>query len=1201
MSANSKGLSDHNFRNRVYAASQCGGILLLLLASLDVPLAIGAGALPAPLRSSPAVGGTEEHYLILESAPLAQTVGRARVNLKDLTLAAETKRRGAQLMAEHASLQAQLESGGVRVSGHMMRLVNAIRVSAPTDKARVLSALPGVRSVFPVRLHTPSLTHSVPFIGTSEIWGPSVPKADGRKLRIGIIDTGIDYTHADFGGSGKVEDYQRNDPTRVEPGTFPTEKVIGGYDFVGDDYNAGDPGHSIPHPDPDPLDSKRGHGTHVAGIAAGLGVLTNGATYTGEYSNELDLGTFMVGPGVAPRAFLYALKIFGPEGSTALVVDALEWAADPNGDFDFSDRLDVVNLSLGSTFGTHDPEDPEIVSVNHLAQLGCVVVCAAGNDGNIFYASGPPGSASRAIAVGNSIDKTVGSAIRIESPASIAGNYYAVEGAFTAPLEKTGPIVGTLVYVEPNQACETLTNATALQGKIALIDRGNCFFVDKIQRAQDAGAIAVVMVNNNLEDPIVMGGTSSTITIPGVMVSKADGLLLKIHLEDPLTIRLDSTLKVMRRALRDSLSADSSRGPVGLAQYLKPEVVAPGTSILSASSGEGTLGRTLSGTSMASPHVAGVAALLRQIHPDWSVEEIKAAIMNSAVSTRDRNSFYYPESWTGAGRVQADLAAQLEITAVAAGSDGNVALTFGSLVLDRLFVTNRVVVLTNHGTNEVVLQVATGETVSQQGVSLTPATNVIALPPHASVPLTLTFRADPALFRLQHDDSTDPYTLEEPRNALFEASGLIWFAHGSEVLRLPYHATLHAASSFSASTNRIPLGPELSAQQEAFVTVPIIGNSVQAGAVVSAFELGTTLPNQNLLSIYHSDANLLAVGAASDYAQAGAVSNANVFFGLATATSWPTPQPSYVLFLVQIDTNYDGLADFTLHNNTAAYTQEDMAAADVFITLVQGLDENGEWKDAEFASYLNFFAVDELDAAPFNNSVMVLAAAAGQVGLNENQSHFRYRAVSYGISRLVSQTGWISYDVRRPTVETSSSGLRGTPLHLDGKPLVAKIDRSAAADYRQRIPGLLLLHHHNVEGERAEIIRFDLSQDDMDGDGLPDWWEIQHFNGLIYSASETDSDGDDMTDFAEFRAGTDPRDEASALRGLSAEPQGTNGVLLSWSSAPGKMYTILSSTNLASPDWEAVAADQFATPPTNQFSSTNRANRPFEYFRIQVQ
>lgn len=1165
------------------------------------PLELRAQTMPQPSGSSSRATSVDV-YVVLTSAPVLAQLQAARTGLAKSEVRTLSQQRGAALLAEQAAIKSRLETRGARIIGHMTRLGNVLRVRVPANQITELAALPGVKRIVPARYYQRALSHSVPFIGAPSVWENRTPGIDGRAVRIGIIDTGIDYTHADFGGSGKVEDFDNNDPTRIETGTFPTAKVVGGFDFAGDDYDASDPMHSIPKPDPDPLDSKDdGHGTHVAGIAAGFGVLSNGLTYQGNYDSNLDMSQFAVAPGVAPRAELYALKVFGPTGSTWVVTEALEWASDPNGDYDFSDHLDVVNLSLGSMFGTQNPEDPEILAVNLLAQLGCIVVCAAGNDGNVFYAAGTPGSASRALAVGNSIDKAEGEAIQVLSPPLIAGNYFALEGDFTARLTNSGPITGQIAYIEPHEACDPITNASEIKGRIALVDRGTCFFVDKIQQAQDAGAIAVIMVNNQDGDPIAMGGSSSTITIPGVMISKLDGALLKTHLHDNPTVRLDPDLRVVRPQRRDTLSEDSSRGPVGLVDYLKPEIVAPGSEIVSAAAGTGTQGRRMNGTSMASPHIAGAAALLRQMHPDWSVEDIKAALMNTALTTHDEQGNFYPESRIGAGRVQLDLAATLEVTAAAANAEGNVALSFGSLVIAEPFQTNRTIRLANHGDSDVTLDIQVVATQPQTGVSLTPSTRSVTVPAHSSAEASFAFVADPEQFDLAYDATTPLTVSSEPRHALFEASGQIYFEQDNLSLHVPYYANVRGGSAFKATSNLITVAPKQNTKSEVDLSIRFQGSSSIDAPVVSVFELGTTQPDNHLLSPYNADATLLAVGAASDFAYAGSLSNAFVYFGLATANSWPAPQPRYVELCVLIDTNFDGTTDFILCNDNLARTNTTPATADVFMTAVHFLDAEGDSEIIEFGGYLNVFSADGLDSAPFNNSVMILSAWASQIGLADDQSRFNYRVVTYGFSTWVSSTSWITFDAAHPIIDATYSGFEGTPLHPDGDSIQVHVDRAAAATQRQRMPAVMLLHHHNLTPQRLEVVRLDLSQDDLDNDRLPDWWEVSNWNNLASASRETDSDQDGSTDYAEFMAGTDPVRSSSSFRLLSAKPQTDGGIKLSWNSAPGRFYSVFSTTNLPAGTWMQITTNQPATPPQNSFIDTNLTDQQSVYYRIRLE
>ncbi len=170
----------------------------------------------------------------------------------------------------------------------------------------------------------------------------------------------------------------------------------GGTDLVGDAYNAAAPAGSpalVPHPDPNPLDCVTstpivGHGSHVSGSAAGSGILADGSTYTGPYNASTISGnSWRVAPGVAPKADIYSVRVFGCQGSTDVTVDAIEWAVDHD--------MDVINMSLGSPFGSND--DPSAVASTNAAKAGVIVVTSAGNNGPNQYITGSPGTAEGAI------------------------------------------------------------------------------------------------------------------------------------------------------------------------------------------------------------------------------------------------------------------------------------------------------------------------------------------------------------------------------------------------------------------------------------------------------------------------------------------------------------------------------------------------------------------------------------------------------------------------------------------------------------------------------------------------------------------------------------------------------------------------------------------------------------------------------------
>src|SRR5204863_8390412 len=198
-------------------------------------------------------------------------------------------------------------------------------VRIASSKVDALRAIAGVTAVHPTHLVRPSLTVSVPYIGANAAWGDL--GITGKGVKIGVIDTGIDYYHANFGGSGNPADFSHADGTTLADGGFPTAKVAGGFDLVGDGYdaNSADPAVNTPHPDPDPLDCN-GHGSHVAGTIGGVGVLSTGATFHGPYDSATPLQSFTIGPGVAPGADLYSIRVFGCTGSTDMTVEAIDWA-----------------------------------------------------------------------------------------------------------------------------------------------------------------------------------------------------------------------------------------------------------------------------------------------------------------------------------------------------------------------------------------------------------------------------------------------------------------------------------------------------------------------------------------------------------------------------------------------------------------------------------------------------------------------------------------------------------------------------------------------------------------------------------------------------------------------------------------------------------------------------------------------------------
>lgn len=472
----------------------------------------------------------------------------------------------------------------------------------------------------------------------------------GQGMRVGVIDTGIDYTHAMFGGAGTEEAFKAVDPSKADS-AFPTAKIVGGYDFVGTKYNSGsaDFMNKIPKPDENPMD-EGGHGTHVAGTVAGVGDLEN--TYD----------------GVAPDASLYALKVFGADGSTgdAVVIASLEYSADPNNDGNPNDRLDVVNLSLGGGYG--EPHLLYTEAIQNLSRGGCVVVASAGNSGDESYIVGAPSVADAAISVAASVDDMDQNwkfrAIRFSSADMPEIVTEAIEGTIGKPIAEIGEVSGELVFAGLADKDFSEELKAAIKGKVAFIDRGVVPFSEKIRRATEAGAIGVVMGNNQPGDPIPMGGDGKY-DVPAIMITKALADQIKAAMaKAPVVVDFKTPQRIEKPELIDTITNFSSKGPRSLDALVKPEIAAPGAQVISAKMGGGKAGEPMSGTSMAAPHMAGVMALLRQARPELEVSDLKSIAMNTAKTLVDPTKKTYPVSRQGAGRIQIIRALEAPVATV---------------------------------------------------------------------------------------------------------------------------------------------------------------------------------------------------------------------------------------------------------------------------------------------------------------------------------------------------------------------------------------------------------------------------------------------------------------------------------------------------------------------------------------------------------
>jgi subtilisin family serine protease len=472
-----------------------------------------------------------------------------------------------------------------RLIAQVQTVLNAVFVEVDASVLPALAQDPRVVRIAPVGNYEVDLSETVPYIGASAVQAKGF---DGKGIKVAVLDSGIDYLHAALGGAGNPADHAANDPNIIEPGTFPTAKVVGGYDFVGSDWTgSGGPAEA---PDPDPLDKGpgAGHGTHVAHIIGGVG-------------------------GVAPGVALYAVKVCSSVSTACsgiALIQGMDFAADPNGDGKYSDRVDLINMSLGSPYG--QPFDDDLsAAVENATKLGILTVASAGNSSDKPYVMGTPSAAPSALSVAQtSVPSAFLPLMQVIAPASIVGQYPAVFQPWAAPL--TGVIQGPVQY--GNGAGGNLNGCAAfpagsLAGKIGLVDRGGCNFTLKIKNIGDAGGLIGLIGLVAPGDPFEGGdGGDRPITIPGYMISQVNSNKLKSGLPNTV-VKFDPAVGI---PLVGTIVGSSSRGPQHEdTTLIKPEIGAPGASV-SAIYGTGTGQGPFGGTSGAAPMVTGSAALLLQ-------------------------------------------------------------------------------------------------------------------------------------------------------------------------------------------------------------------------------------------------------------------------------------------------------------------------------------------------------------------------------------------------------------------------------------------------------------------------------------------------------------------------------------------------------------------------------------------------------------
>lgn len=1035
--------------------------------------------------------------------------------LSSLSVGGDVRTAVRRVQSEQQNVINDLEQLGVADTQSISLTANALVVNIDASQIAEIEALPGVRAVVPDQIGYLDNANSVPFINAVSAW-QAAGGYTGTGVRIGIIDSGIDYTHANFGGSGDPAVFTANNTFTIADIGFNGSKVVGGYDFVGSSWVSGGPLVG----DDDPVDCN-GHGSHVAGTAAGFGVDDSGNTYTGPYDASTDFSSMIIGPGVAPEADLYALKIGGCGNavSFAAAALALEFAIDPNGDDNPSDHLDVINNSYGGAYGTA----LEILTdqMDYAAQMGVIVVSSAGNEGDVYFVTGAPGMSEWSISTASSVSDTTFNGLEITTGDGSFLNYPATIAASLSQggaLGSFGPYSLRLVGGTGNAQGCAVGDYTGFTGEVGLIiwsaAASGCGSGTRMTNAVNAGNVAglVVVTANPADFPFISlactynGGPSP---IPCVSVSGADGALLQAN-PGNFTVRFDDSLRAsLGVSLGDTLSNFTSRGPrtqTGTGEViLKPDITAPGQNIVSTGVGTGNGPTTLSGTSMASPHITGVAALMRQAHPGWSVSEIKALMMNTAFhdlwTQPDQSGDNYGLSRIGAGRVDIALALNTDVIAYDSSYPERVSVSFGLVeIVDTVSIT-RSITIANKGSSSETYDVSFQQANDTPGVSfsVSPAQVTVGAGGTASVQVTLTANKA-AMANANIPDPTTPLTQNGafgnlPRHRIMEEGGYVVLDSLSSVsdLRVPVHAAPRPASDMAADGDLVIGGGDTG-----FAALRLAGNEVFTGlnfpqdviSLVTAFELVDENPHgQDPLL---DGADIQYIGVTSDYlanwaACSGdttcAINNTTVYFGVTTYGSWSTASGFNTWIDIGVDSDENNAYNATVFNFETGF----LINADFTDTIMSWVTNGNSWLTSNGAPvsayFINDLPANTLETYVFNNNVLVFPVAATRLGLSAANTDFWFDVRAFsdffeGDWLPEAAPYWYTYDIANPAYSfNDAAGLAGGPYtgvptwdDLDGNFIPVDYTVAGLTD----LPPILLLHHHNAADAsvgRAEVVQ----------------------------------------------------------------------------------------------------------------------------------
>ena len=977
------------------------------------------------------LGGRVDVVLRLTGPSVAQaagpnaTKGQARLDAKG------QKARAATIDQEQDAVSGAVRRLGGKELGRVSRALNAVVVRVDSDQIAALAATPGIASITPLRRYEMDLSETVPYIGArSGAFGPGGP--DGSAITVAVLDSGVDYTHASLGGGGTVADYEAawgtslGDPRQTtRDGLFPTAKVVEGYDFVGEDWP-----NSAEAPDEDPIDFE-GHGTHVADIIAGAS-------------------------GVAPGASILAVKVCSAVSSSCsglALLQGMDYALDPNGDGSIADAVDVINMSLGSSFGQQE-DDLSFASQNAV-DAGVTVVASAGNSADRPYIVGSPSSTPGVISVAQT-----------QVPSAVAYPLV-VTGITPSTINNTATVDWAPIgagfsgeVVRLGTACPgggAYFNNNSPAGKVALIDRGTCAVSLKVDRAAKDGAIAVLIANNAPGDPPTFSFGGGDTFVPTVVISQADGNRIKTALGatgvNPAVVA--SVSPAVSVPLVGSMVGSSSRGPSMSFDAIKPDIGAPGASV-SAIAGSGSETQAFGGTSGAAPMVAGSAALLLSLDASMDPLTVKGRLMGTGDTDIETNpstqpGVLAPITRIGGGEVRVDAAAAASTIAFDStpGAVAQPSLSFGFHTLAGTTTLERRLTVRNLGnaTRTYTLTPAFRFADDQASGAVTPSIaggNTVTVGAGREKTVRVRLRIDPSKaptwpFTFAPSQMGNGSLLNGP-----EFDGYLTVSGGGDEVHVPWHVLPRASANVTANRPIV----NLTSQGAATVTV---ANSGSIDGEWSAYALtGTSkrIPKGQLPGPGENQA-------AIDLKAVGVRALPDGVLQFAVNTWDERSHPAYPGgFEIQVDTNKDGTADWLVFNQE----QGGFASTGVSLVYVQKVGSS---------SASAFFFLD----ADLNSPNRVFTVPMAALGLTAG-SQFDFTVVAYDnyfSGAITDTTGPMTFTGGTPNY-VFGGGLGDGVLPRGGS---ADVPITAVAGGKTASPsqtGILLIHYQGAQGQEATTI-----------------------------------------------------------------------------------------------------------------------------------